>query len=223
MEKISISKKVSLKEKLLLIIFFNAILFILETIGFFLSIKAFKWGAFIYYTNLSNYFALISSLIVCIEAIICLKRKTPIPLFCYSLKFAVNVCLCITFLVCFCLLIPLKPDILEFMVSKDANLLYHIICPILSILGFFLIEKSEKINRRIIFISSLPTMIYGITLSILNLTKLVIGPYPFFIYRSYPLTFCLPCVFGIYFLSLFLSLLFFALRKLQIKKLTKKA
>ncbi len=224
MEKTSISKKVPLREKLLLIIFFNAILFILELIGLILSVRAFKSSAFIYYTNLSNYFALIASLIVCIAAIICLKKKTPMPSFFYYLKFTVNVCLAITFLVCFCLLIPLKPDILEFMVAKYANLLYHIICPILSTVVFFAIEKSETINKNIIFISSLPTLFYGITLSILNLTRKVLGPYPFFIYRSYPLlTFCIPCVFGIYLLSLLISLIFFMINKSQIKKTTKKA
>lgn len=223
MENLPTIKKNTLEEKLLLILFFNLILFILEFIGTYLSIKAFREFSFIYYTNLSNYFALISSLIVCIEAIICLRKKTPIPSFFYSLKFSVNVCLSITFLVCFCLLIPLKPDIFEFMVSKDANFLFHIICPILSIAVFFVIEKSESINKRIIFISSLPTMFYGIILSILNLTKLVIGPYPFFIYRSYPLTFCIPCVFGIYFLSLLISLIFYVIKRFQINKTTKKA
>ena len=224
MESMSISLKSPLREKLYLILFSNIILFLLELIGAYLSIKASREFAFIYYTNLSNYFSLFASFTICFGAIISLRKNTPLPYFYYSLKFTVNVCLMITFLVCFCLLIPLKPDILDFMVAQNANLLYHVICPILSLVCFFAIEKNERIKKRIIFTSTLPTMLYGIVLSLLNLKRVVIGPYPFFLYRSFPLTFCIPCVFGIYFLSLILSLIFFAIKKYQIRRtITNKA
>ncbi len=201
----NLESNIATKKNIKKVFTLNYVFLILEIIALYLSIKAYGLYALVFYTNLSNYFALVCSLILCIGCIVCLKQKRPLPRFFYTLKFLSNVCLTITFLVCWLLLVPAKPDIFSFMLYQNANVFYHVICPILSVVGFFTVEKGVEFSKKIIFIATIPTLIYGIVLSILNLKKIVEGPYPFFVYYAYPLWFCLPCVFGIYLLSAFIS------------------
>ena len=210
--KLSLSKN---KAKIINIFLTNFTLLFLQTFGAVLSIKAFSYSAFLYYTNLSNYFSLIVCIIVCFASIKSLKKDSELKPFYYSIRFIANVCLMITFFVCFCLLIPLKPDILAYMVNKDANLLYHIICPIFSIISFIIIEEYNH-SKRLIFIATIPTMIYGIIISILNLLGVIVGPYPFFAFSIYPLSFCIPLVFGIYFLSLLISYILYLIKRKKV-------
>jgi len=62
----------------------------------------------------------------------------------------------------------------------DTFIVFHTICPILSIISYVVFE--ERSNKN--YLCLVFTAIYGIILAILNILNVVEGPYPFLMVRT---------------------------------------
>ena len=186
MERLVMSNNAYRKSKAILAIIFNISIVVLEIIGVVLSIKRHGLRAFQFYTELSNYLTLFVSFLFVISANISLMQCTPIPRIISNLRFTCTTCLCITFIVVLLILIPMFPDTFTFMLFRDSNLYQHTLCPILSFVSFISFENTQELSKRSMFFAILPTIIYGITMLILNFLRIITGPYPFFYIYDIP-------------------------------------
>lgn len=149
-----------------LAIIFNILIVISGLIGIILSIV--KGGIdFKYYTNLSNVFAIIISILFLIFN----KKKS----FIKDLRFISTSCLAVTFLVVLFILTPMYNFNYKLLMFTDVFFLFHTVCPLLSIISYICFEeKSNKVYMGFLF-----TLIYGIIMIVLNILNIVNGPYPF--------------------------------------------
>lgn len=161
------------RQKTALII--NSVIIILEIIGSSISLSG-TFKNLIFYTVLSNILTLISSVFF-ISFVI---RGRELPAFVTALRFAATVCLSVTFLIVVFVFVPmaLPYGTADDVLYKGAQIYHHISCPILSFISFTFFESGE-VKRRDLMIGALPTFLYAVVLIILNVTKIVYGPYPF--------------------------------------------
>lgn len=168
------------KRKLIFALISNFIIIVLEIIGVVLSIKRHSIYVFLFYTENTNYLALVISIIYCIGCLIALKNNTNIAKWIHILRYMVTMCLTLTFVIVICILIPFKPNFWLFMLFQDSNLYQHLLCPVISVISFLFFESQIKLNKKHIFYSLIPTIIYGVIFLVLNILKIIEGPYPFF-------------------------------------------
>lgn len=198
-------------KKIILALLANIIIVILEIFGLIFSIRRHGVKVFHYYTENSNYLTLIISTIFTIVSTYSLFTKKQIKRSIYLLRFISTTCLTITLLVVLFILIPMFPDTAIFMLFKDSNLYQHTLCPILSIISFLFFENDFKLNKKSIFLATLPTIVYGLIFITLNLLKVVIGPYPFFYVYEIPWYSSLMWLSIILFGAIIISIVLFAL------------
>ena len=168
------------KKKLLMAIVLNVLIVILELVGLVLSIRRHGIKAFQYYTEDSNYFALIVSLAFVICGMVSIIGGKSVGGIIHILRFISTTCLAVTLIVVLTILIPMFPADAKFMLFGDSNLYQHTLCPVISILSFVFFENEISLSRKSIFISLIPTILYGVICIVLNLFKVMEGPYPFF-------------------------------------------
>ena len=174
------------KSKLIWSFIFNLAIVIFGVVGVILSVGRHGIKVFQFYTENSNYFALIVSFVYCIFCVICLFFKLRIPRFIYVLRFISTVCLTVTFVMVVCVLGPLYPENFIFYLFGNSNLYQHTICPILSFVSCILFENYANITQYMVILSIIPTLLYGVVMVLLNIFKVVIGPYPFFYFYELP-------------------------------------
>lgn len=185
----------------------NAIIVVLEIVGLILSLKRRGLSAFIFYTELSNYLTLIVSFTFCIYLIISIKNSKALPFGIYIFRFICTLQLTITLITVLVVLIPINPNSFLFLLFKDSNLFQHLLCPILSIMSFLFFEEHKKLHLKSILLSLTPTFTYGIVLIILNLLKVIKGPYPFFYLYSMPWYICCLFLLGVFIIVISICLL----------------
>lgn len=66
-----------------------------------------------------------------------------------------------------------------YLLFRNELLYHHLLCPILSIITFIYFDDIKNYTKLDNLLASLVTLIYGIVLIILNILKIVDGPYPF--------------------------------------------
>ena len=153
-------------------LFFNILIIIFEIIGCSMCAKH-GLSVLQYYTVLSNIFALItSSLYVAFY----LKTKNNIPLALSFLRYASTVCLTLTFAVVLFFFVPLAG--FNVMV-EGVQIFHHLLCPVLSFISFVFFVIRNPLSKKHIFLSLLPTFTYAAVIIVLNILKVVEGPYPF--------------------------------------------
>lgn len=155
----------------------NLLILVFEIIALVLSVKRHGIGVFKYYTENSNYFALIVSVIFCIYAIF---SKNGIKSWVIYLRYIATVCLTITFVVVSLVLIPMYPASFNFLMFNGSSFFHHLVCPVLSIISFLMFENQMHLKKFSIVFPAIPTLLYGIVCIVLNILKVLEGPYPFF-------------------------------------------
>ena len=203
--------KIINNKKIILAFVTNIIIVLLEIFGLILSVKRHGLKVFHYYTENSNYLTLIISLIFCINCIYSLISKKQINTTIIILRFISTTCLTITLLVVLFILIPMFPNTAIFMLFRDSNLYQHTLCPLISIISFLFFENDFKLNKKSIFLATLPTIVYGLIFITLNLFKVVIGPYPFFYVYEIPWYSSIMWLSIILFGSIIISIVLFAI------------
>lgn len=151
----------------------NMIIVFLEIAGFSISIKRRGIrGNLIYYTQISNFITLISSLLLVIFG-----QKKVIEVMRYI---SVSM-LIMTFFVTACILVPMSRKPKELLFS-GSGLFHHLIVPIVSTLSYVLVEK--RADFFWVWMPGVVTLIYGIIMLHMNYTDRVKGPYPFFMIKN---------------------------------------
>ena len=179
----------------------NVLMVILELVGLINMLCHGNARNFIFYTTLSNTFALITSAVYVVGYCrFCKKAKMDnldnvnldnevspnklkiisLPRYIRTLRFMSSICLTVTFVVVMVVLLPqyLPQGTAYKYLFSGSQTIFHVICPLLSLLSFFTFEKG-LLNTIDVYLATLPTILYGIIFVILNVVKVVEGPYPF--------------------------------------------
>ena len=154
-------------------LYLNVLIIILEIVGLVLSITTLKEQLFLYYTQDSNILLLISSLLYVIFYNKDEKK------FVSLLKYGATLSVLVTFIVVILVLGPMNDLSYEWLLLYKANLYYHMICPILALIAFLFFDKIHIKGIKDNLWAMGFTIIYTIVLVILNLAKVVYGPYSF--------------------------------------------
>ena len=156
-------------------ILLNILIVFLEIIGFVITYVINKKISIEFYTEDSNILALITSSIF----VIYMLNKKEIPRWLKLLKYATTICLSVTFIVVIFILAPMYNFNYPYLLFHNSLLYQHLLCPILSIITFIYFDNLGDFSIKDNFTSLSLTLLYAIILIILNILKLVIGPYPF--------------------------------------------
>ena len=154
-------------------LYLNLLIIVLEVIGLFLSFGLLKGKIFLYYTQDSNILLLIASILYVINYN--KEEKRIISL----LKYGGTLSVIVTFIVVIFVLGPTTDLTYKWLLLDSANLFYHTLCPIIALITFIFFDKVSIQGLKDNMYAMLFTIVYGIILVILNLIKVVDGPYPF--------------------------------------------
>ena len=127
-----------------------------------------------FYTEDSNIFALIVTIIYSYY----LFSNKKVPKLVNILRLSSSAMLMITFLTVSLVLVPIYRMDLSF-AYWGPNFFYHLVCPILFFINYTFVSKKEEFSTKDLFISTTPTIIYGIILMTVNVIVKGYGPYPF--------------------------------------------
>ena len=127
-----------------------------------------------FYTEDSNIFALIVTIIYSYY----LFSNKKVPKIVNILRLSSLAMLMITFLTVSLVLVPIYRMDLSF-AYWGPNFFYHLVCPILFFINYTFVSKKEEFSTKDLFISTTPTIIYGIILMTINVIVKGYGPYPF--------------------------------------------
>ncbi len=151
----------------------NIAIIVFGTIGCSMNVK---YGLSIlrYYTVLSNILGVaVSTLYLAFY----IAKKGKVPLSVTFMKYASTVCLTLTFLVVTFVFVPMSGSFKVLL--EGVNFYQHFLCPLLSLISFMFFEQSEALTKKHVFLSLIPTFTYAAVIIILNILRVVRGPYPF--------------------------------------------
>ncbi len=151
----------------------NASIIILEILALIICLESMGSIDLTYYTVDSNIFLLVSSILYLI-----FRKNTPKIV--ELLKYSSTLSVMITFLVVIFVLLPMYDFNYQFFLLDGPNLYVHVICPILALVSFVFFERNNlentlRNNLRAVYF----TIVYAVIILILNIQKIVTGPYPF--------------------------------------------
>lgn len=132
-----------------------------------------------YYTDDSNFLTLISSLIY----VLLYRQKK--PLWVSWLRFTATANLTLTFLISLLVLSPAADGGAVYEMLGEARLFHHTICPLLSIFSLLFLERDLEIPKSFLLLSLIPTVLYELVMTTLNILGIYYGPYPFLHVREH--------------------------------------
>lgn len=174
-------KKVNANKKQIIALILNLLVIIMEIIGAVMSARKHGAAMFQFYTEDSNIFALAACGIFAAVSILNLVQgKTEIPKWVHILKYMAACCLTVTFVVVICVLAPtLGPGGYAEMLLEGSMLYHHFLCPVLVVISFLFFERGQELDKKYRFYAVIPTIIYAAAAILLNILKVMDGPYPF--------------------------------------------
>ena len=168
------------RKKLKLALFLNIIIVVMEIVSLIMSYNRNRINMFMFYTEESNLFALISCMIFCLYALPSLRfRNNTIPKWLKVLKYMSTCCLLVTFLVVLFVLAPMYNMGYKMLFLNNSMLFHHLLCPILMFISFVFFEADNTLTKKYVNYAIIPTVLYAIIMIILNITNKIEGPYPF--------------------------------------------
>lgn len=163
-------------------LYLNILIIILELIGLFITLKTAHKIEIKYYTECSNIMMLITSIILTYYL---LKKKT-IPKWLNILTHMSVLGLTVTFLVVILILSPMYNFNYRLLLFSGGMLYFHTLCPIISILTYLFSSKIH-INKKDIKYTMIFTILYSIIIILLNIFRILEGPYPFLMVYKQPI------------------------------------
>lgn len=171
-----------MKKKDLIALILNIVLVVLGTIGLVIATND-GINIIEYYTEDSNILGIISSLLF----VVCLlikRDKELLPKWVLDLRFVSSCCLALTFIIVISVLAFTTYDNyfegLIHLLTNRSMLYHHLLCPVISFISFSFFEGDRRLNKKkTIYLALIPTFIYGLVTVILNILKVIEGPYPF--------------------------------------------
>lgn len=160
-------------------IIINLMIVILEIIGFILVFNELGITSLEYYTEDSNLLLLISSIIF----LIYISKNDELPEWFKSFRFIAVVSTTLTLIIVLTVLSWTTDLGLYHLLFNGSMLYHHTLCPLLAIISFSLLERYETLNtiKGLYF-----TLIYAAIMIVLNVLKIVEGPYPFLLVYKQP-------------------------------------
>ena len=130
--------------------------------GYDIVLESTKLGMFRFFTVQSNVFMGIVALIFAIQEIKLLRGKIKkIAPFMYTLKLVATTSVALTFFVVFSYLGPISKNGLVSLLM-NANLFFHLLIPVFSMLDFVLFERNKVIKFKYTLFGILPIFLYEI-------------------------------------------------------------
>ena len=143
---------------------------------------------FLFYTELSNLFAMGVCFVTALCQLRALLTGGEMPAWVRTLKYTVTCCLMLTFLTVVFVLAPMYgPDGHYVMLLTSSMLYNHFLNPVTALLSFVLLERVPALPRRAVGRAMIPTLIYGGIMLVANVAKVYKGPYPFLYVYEQPL------------------------------------
>ena len=165
------------RKKLVAYLVLNILISVFEIIAFALVIQRRGAETFQYYTQLSNLFLLICSLINIVFITRALKSKKQMLHIVNLLTYMATCTTTVTLIVVLLVLSWMVGD-LWWLLTYDSMLYMHTLCPILAIV-MLLWCAPERQNKKSALFALIPTIIYAIVGITMNILRLWDGPYPF--------------------------------------------
>lgn len=153
--------------------FLNVLFMFFEVVALAWTMGQFMLESFIYYTILSNLFALIVGIIYFYYS-----YQKKIPKILSILRLSSVLSLAVTFLVSLFILLPSFDFNFKFMYG-GMNLFLHFVCPVMLFIIYFIYDKKVKLTKKDIILANGLTFVYGTIIVPLNIFKVIEGPYPF--------------------------------------------
>ena len=172
------------RKNLFAFLIFNVIIAIFEGIGLTISLSELGFEGLKYYTELSNIFLFITSIINIIFTTRSIRnKKAKIPKLAWCLFHSSVSAITLTFLVVVFILSWMYGSLL-LVLTKGAMVYTHTICPLLGIICFVLFAPKSFTKRTALFATSF-TGLYAIIAIVANIARAWHGPYPFlFVYEQ---------------------------------------
>ena len=143
---------------------------------------------FLFYTELSNLFAMGVCFVTALCQLRALLTGGEMPAWVRTLKYTVTCCLMLTFLTVVFVLAPMYgPDGHYVMLLTSSMLYNHFLNPVTALLSFVLLERAPALPRRAVGRTMIPTLVYGGIMLAANVAKVYKGPYPFLYVYEQPL------------------------------------
>ena len=114
---------------------------------------------FVTFTGLSNVFVLLVGLLCLIIRLV--QRKTTLPIWAFIIRMTSCACILLTFLVTAVYLTP-SVGSLWWRLYINGSLFNHLVTPLLSILGFILVEEKRSLRYPVCLYSLIPIGCYGV-------------------------------------------------------------
>ncbi len=173
------------KNRLKIYLVFNIIIAILESIGLTMATLNRRETTFQYYTQLSNLFLLITSIINAVFAVRVLAgKKKVMPRIANLLSYSAICTTTVTLFVVLFVLSWMAGD-LVWILTSGSMIYTHTLCPILAIIMFTCFAP-ERLGKRAALFALMPTIAYAIVAMIMNIARLWYGPYPFLLVYEQP-------------------------------------
>ena len=151
----------------------NSLIIMGEAVAIYLSFSAIGWSFLQYYTVLSNLLLLASCLVF-------LAKGGETDLSTKRFRLAATACVGLTFLVTATMLAPASgPGGFHNLLFSGDGLYYHLLCPLLSFLSFMCFEDGSGLSRKDALIPLGLTLLYALVTMVLNIMRLLYGPYFF--------------------------------------------
>jgi hypothetical protein len=159
----------------------NIFIVAMEIIGTSLTVKTQGISLFQFYTEDSNIFALFACAVCAAYTARNLKSGvSALPRWVKTMKYMATCCLSVTFVVVICILAPMAGvGGFRIMLLSGSMLYHHLICPVAALISFVFFETDPQLTRKYTYFALIPTGTYAAVAIILNIARVMKGPYPF--------------------------------------------
>lgn len=164
----------------------NVLIVAFELIALVLSLAEQGLESFQFYTQDSNYLAMAASLCFCVCGARQLRGKGEMPGWVRAFRYVTVSCLMVTFFVVILVLMPMMGENAAYMLYGGSMLYQHTLCPVIAAVSFFAFEPVERFPKRKVLKALIPTLVYALVSIILNLCRVIEGPYPFLMVYAQP-------------------------------------
>lgn len=182
-------RETSERKRLLAVFWLDVAIVACEIIGTVITAHNHGLGVFRFFTENSNFFALFA----CACEAICITRflrdGVPIPRWSHILKYLATCCLMMTFLVVYFILVPWAfsagYDGVKMLLVSGAQPFMHTLCPLVAFISFAFLQTDISLGRKFIWLGAAPVYLYGAISTLLNVLRMMVGPYPFlYVYQQ---------------------------------------
>ena len=166
---------------------FSIAIIIGEIVGLVMCTRNIGWELFRYYTQDSNLFLLIATVIWSACVARRLRDGVPVPCWVRVLKYMATCTVALTLTVVMAVLAPMGVDSMRNLLFSGSMLWCHTLCPILAIVASVFFDTMPDLQIRDTAVALIPTVLYGIVSVLLNVLQIWYGPYPFLYVYEQPI------------------------------------